>query len=450
MKNTLSILNPHLSNPITIMPMMRTIPATSVAPAATPAIMPAIDLVGSNLNDEKKKNFTQSTTIDDSNLSTKATIPSSQGPLASTKASSEVSTKSPGDAVEMITPTQQMISSTIGALATSVIVTPLDVVKIRLQAQQKNFYKNKCFLYCNGLMEHLCYCVNGNGTGHMHAPDGSTIKVDPRFIKWYKRPLPGHFNGTFDALVKISRSEGLASLWSGLPPTLLMAIPATVVYFTAYDRLRVSLWSWYGSNDQPIWIPVLCGAAARCIAATTISPLEMVRTKMQSERLSYWEVSLAIRQLVKYGGLISLWRGLAPTLLRDVPFSSIYWASYEFMKQKLDQRQPTLQFSLAAGAISGSIAAVTTLPFDVAKTHRQIELGERDLIEPAKKKTPDTHSTLKLLKKIHRQNGVAGLFAGIIPRVIKVAPSCAIMISCYECGKQFFVKYNEDKSRMST
>lgn len=368
--------------------------------------------------------------------------PNSSESTRSSPASGKDSAKS--DDVHMITPAQQMISSTIGALATSFVVTPLDVVKIRLQAQQKHFYKNKCFLYCNGLMEHLCYCVNGNGTGHLHGPDGSTIAIDPKNIKWYKRPIPGHLNGTLDALVKISRSEGVLSLWSGLPPTLLMAIPATVVYFTIYDRLRADLWSRSGCVQQPLWIPVFCGAAARCIAATTISPLEMVRTKMQSKKLSYWEVADAIKQLVKHEGFFSLWRGLGPTLMRDVPFSSIYWASYEFMKQKLDQRQPTLQFSLTAGAFAGSIAAITTLPFDVAKTHRQIELGEQDLIDPALRKDQSSNKIGHILRRIYQQNGIPGLFSGAVPRVIKVAPSCAIMISCYEFGKQFFVKYNRE------
>lgn len=354
------------------------------------------------------------------------------------------------DDVHMITPTQQMISSTISAFTTALVATPLDVVKIRLQAQQKNFYRNKCFLYCNGLMEHLCYCVNGQGAGHIHKPNGATIYIDPRDIKWYKRPIPGHFNGTLDALIKISRSEGIMSLWSGLPPTLLMAIPATVVYFTVYDRLRADLWSWWGSTNQPLWIPVTCGAAARCIAVTTISPLEMVRTKMQSKKLSYWEVAAAIKQLVKLEGPLSLWRGLGPTLLRDVPFSSIYWAGYEYAKQKFDQRQPTPLFTMIAGSACGAIAAISTLPFDVAKTHRQIELGERDLIDLSKRDKRGPKGTFQVLTNIFRQSGVSGLFSGITPRVIKVAPSCAIMISCYEYGKQFFVKYNKEKSKAKT
>lgn len=379
-----------------------------------------------------------------SNDTDKHQTPDERGPLDDSHNNHEV------EAMEVhlgVTPAQQMIASTIGALATSIVVTPLDVIKIRLQAQQKDFFKNKCFIYSNGLMEHLCYCVNGTGTGHIHGPHGSTIPVDPKTVKWYKRPIPGHFNGTFDALIKISRSEGVMSLWSGLPPTLFMAIPATVVYFTAYDRLRAELWSWHGSTQQPLWIPVFCGAAARCIAATSISPLEMVRTKMQSKKLSYSEVARAIRQLVQYEGFLSLWRGLAPTLLRDVPFSSIYWAIYESMKQRFDQNKPSMRFSLSAGAVAGSIAAITTLPFDVAKTHRQIELGERDLLIDSKKqgRQPLT-GTLEILKKIYIQNGMNGLFSGVVPRVIKVAPSCAIMITCYEYGKQFFVRYNREKA----
>lgn len=46
----------------------------------------------------------------------------------------------------------------------SFTVTPLDVVKTRLQTQQKRMTSNKCFVYCNGLMDHLCPCPNGMKT----------------------------------------------------------------------------------------------------------------------------------------------------------------------------------------------------------------------------------------------------------------------------------------------
>lgn len=61
-------------------------------------------------------------------------------------------------------------------------MTPLDVVKVRLQAQQKNAdIMKKCFLYCNGLMDHICPCISSN---------------EPTNIRslWYSKP--GHFSGT--------------------------------------------------------------------------------------------------------------------------------------------------------------------------------------------------------------------------------------------------------------
>ena len=56
-------------------------------------------------------------------------------------------------------------------------------------------------------------------------------------------------------------------------------------------------------------------------AATLISPLEMLRTKMQSTVLSYAEVRRAVSTSVRSHGALFMMRGLGPSLLRDVPFS---------------------------------------------------------------------------------------------------------------------------------
>lgn len=47
-------------------------------------------------------------------------------------------------------------------------------------------------------------------------------------------------------------------------------------------------------------------------------------------------------------------------------------------------------------------------------------------------------STWAIMKNIVAKNGFSGLFTGLIPRLIKIAPACAIMISTYEFGKAFF------------
>lgn len=180
-------------------------------------------------------------------------------------------------------------------------VTPLDVVKTRIQTQQKQLVSNKCFLYCNGLMDHLCPCpasMTGNG-------------------KSGGIPKPAvQLNGTVDAIIKISRSEGVYSLWSGLGPTMVSALPSTVIYFVAYEQIKRQMVTMHyqmyhrTSEKMPLYIPLMSGVLSRIFAVTAVSPIELIRTKMQSQKLSYADLSKAIRELVRNEGVFALWKGL--------------------------------------------------------------------------------------------------------------------------------------------
>ncbi|CAG0893789.1 unnamed protein product [Darwinula stevensoni] len=395
--------------------------------------------------------------------------------------------------------------SCLGVIAHSsqleiLFVTPLDVVKIRLQTQQTEYMKShKCFLYCNGLMDHLypCYCNGTNGSMPTSPPASASNKSWFWFLRrapspgsfdamWYSRP--GHFNGTIDAFVKIARNEGITSLWSGLPPTLVAAIPTTVLYFTTYDYLKAWLTKKLAAispfqkpqqvlnlsyhhlhvqdtafkdssasfnslqavslsplpNSLSLWIPLMAGMGARAWATTVVSPFELIRTKMQSKRMKYSHVGDALKLLVKQEGVLGLWKGLFPTLLRDVPFSGLYWLGYESLKAMFMDRYhvltPTLVF--IAGATAGTVAAIVTLPFDVVKTLRQIELGDTDFFSDKPRKS---RSTRVIIMQVYEQQGIRGLFTGLIPRIVKVAPACAIMITSYEYGKHLLASYEEQR-----
>lgn len=327
-----------------------------------------------------------------------------------------------------ITPFQQVLASGSGALITSFLVTPLDVVKTRLQAQLKPIPKSHCYLFCNGLMDHLCLCTS----------PGSPFRPFPQV------PHP-QFNSTMDALIKIPRYEGFLALWRGLPPTLVMAVPNTMIYFTLYDQLKVMFG--FVEGEKNMWSPMFAGTTARTISITCISPIEMIRTKMQARKgFSYKELVTVVRNAIEHGGLLSLWQGLGPTLLRDVPFSAIYWMNYEALKNKFSY----LGFSASffSGLFSGAIAALVTTPFDVIKTHRQIELGE--LVFNQAREGKKLSVTVLLLFELYKERGWRSLFAGVSARIMKVAPACAIMVSTYELSKSFFRKHNVEKSASVT
>ncbi|XP_004374355.1 probable mitochondrial glutathione transporter SLC25A39 isoform X6 [Trichechus manatus latirostris] len=326
-----------------------------------------------------------------------------------------------------ISPVQQMVASGAGAVVTSLFMTPLDVVKVRLQSQRPSVASGKCLLYCNGVLEPLYLCPNG-----------------VRCATWFQDPT--RFTGTMDAFVKIVRHEGTKTLWSGLPATLVMTVPATAIYFTTYDQLKTFLCGRALTSD--LYTPMVAGALARLGTVTVISPLELVRTKLQARHVSYRELGACVQAAVAQGGWRSLWLGWGPTALRDVPFSALYWFNYELVKSWLSGPRPKDQtsvgISFVAGGISGMVAAILTLPFDVVKTQRQVALGA---VEAVRVRSPHADSTWLLLRRIRAESGTRGLFAGFLPRIIKAAPSCAIMISTYEFGKSFFQKLNQERPR---
>ena len=185
-----------------------------------------------------------------------------------------------------LTALETTLSACSGAAITTLFVTPFDVVKTRLQ-------------------------VNNQG------PECSCCSSERQS----------------SALLRIVRHEGVRSLWSGLQPTLLMQVPGTVLYFTVYEAARDAVAARSPQSLQE-YSPLVAGGGARLITSTVVSPLELMRTRMQAEQALLRQGMLGgAVALVRREGVVALWKGLAPTLWRDVPFSMVYWLGYESLKR---------------------------------------------------------------------------------------------------------------------
>ncbi|KAG6003036.1 hypothetical protein E4U21_002424 [Claviceps maximensis] len=434
------------------------------------------------------------------------------------------------DPIPDITAPQKMISAMSGSLFTSLLVTPLDVVRVRLQSQitpisAVDFSKlalrtssltpaqtaeigvTACCreVFFQGNVPELCIAVPRGGGGlnvQLNAPATCSSTSLPPSPAAAAADCAVHeaqqktFNSTLDGLRKIARNEGVTTLWRGLSPTLLMTIPANIIYFTGYDWLRYNAMSPFSglSGDKA---PLVAGSSARILAATAVGPIELFRTRMQaasgtSTTNHLTETLRGVREMVAAHGYGSLWRGLTLTLWRDVPFSGLYWWGYETIRagltdareerqgrpltrshghshtrddglerarrrsQSRENHMDTFVDSFTAGALSGALASMVTMPFDVGKTRTQVyrdaPASAMSSISSAASKghgapLPEETSMMRLLWHIFQTEGVAGLWKGWIPRTLKVAPACAIMISSYEVGKRVFRSVNERNMR---
>ncbi|KAI5898106.1 mitochondrial carrier [Schizophyllum commune H4-8] len=333
----------------------------------------------------------------------------------------------------------KLIAAATGSMVTALTMTPFDVVKTRLQTQapvpREPLFPNPPPDTCCQPAGQPCVNTSNNGkTTRMNTSRSLSSLARPvtqelGVCVWHDGTMQRErVTGFFDAARHVWRAEGIRGLWKGAGTSLAIGMPSATAYMLTYDHLlRVTLPPLLPASI----VPLFAGVIARSSITAIVSPLELLRTNLQSTPVSaanphtLRSVTTSLSRLVTSQGVHSLWRGLVPSLWRDVPFSGIYWATYEGLKKRMMRRGhegATLAFF--CGATSGMTAALLTSPFDVLKTRRQaIVMSET---------APRGLSTVAVMSNIIRTEGTSALFAGLAPRMAKIAPACGIMIACFE------------------
>ena len=285
--------------------------------------------------------------------------------------------------------------------------------------------------------------------------------------------------GAISTLRHLIRTEGIRGAYAGMAPTVMMSIPNYVLYLTAYDdivaRLRTSssVTTTTTANHNRLevsfsenTIPLIGGALARLLATTAVAPLEMLRTRHASRGATHTSTSHGgnasaasrkqstsmvseVSKIVRQEGFIGLYRGILPSLGRDVPFAAIYMLFLErfreasrpilFANSSSISRSPGQQvaFEFINAAAAGMVAASCTAPLDVIKTRAMTATRSSNNTKPAM-------TTLRVVQSIVHQEGLAGLWRGNQARMMKVAPQYAIMISLYEVGKNILATADDE------
>ena len=131
--------------------------------------------------------------------------------------------------------------------------------------------------------------------------------------------------------------------------------------------------------------------------------------------------------IVRNLGLMGLYKGASACLLRDVPFSMIYFPTYNHLKRDMFGESPTKKLGvlqlLTAGAIAGMPAAYLTTPCDVIKTRLQVEA----------RKGEATYSGLTdCARKIMKDEGFKAFFKGGPARILRSSPQFGFTLAAYE------------------
>ncbi|XP_032895055.1 mitochondrial glutamate carrier 1 [Amblyraja radiata] len=268
------------------------------------------------------------------------------------------------------------------------------------------------------------------------------------------------YSSMSDCLMKTIRSDGYFGMYRGAAVNLTLVTPEKAIKLAANDLFRHMLSK--DGKKLTLLKEMLAGCGAGTCQVIVTTPMEMLKIQLQDAgRLAAQQKLMAAqavssspsgspisttsqatsalksqqtatqitKELLRSKGITGLYKGLGATLLRDVPFSIIYFpmfANLNKMGPRSAEGKAPIYVSFVSGCIAGSTAAVAVNPCDVIKT--RLQSLQRGLNE-------DTYSgVMDCIRKIWRNEGPGAFLKGAYCRALVIAPLFGIAQVVYFLG----------------
>lgn len=264
-----------------------------------------------------------------------------------------------------------------------------------------------------------------------------TIKVK---LQSQPIPPPGQphkYSGAMDAVRQTLAAEGPRGLYKGMGAPLATVAAFNAVLFTVRGQMEALVRSQPG---QPLSVnqQVVCGAGAGVAVSFLACPTELIKCRLQAQ--SALAVAGSSSVAVKYGGPMDvarhvirseggvrgLFKGLVPTMAREIPGNAAMFGVYQALKQYFAGAQDTSGLGrgslIVAGGLAGAAFWLLVYPTDVVKSVIQVD----DF------KNPKFSGSADAFRKILRLEGVSGLYKGFGPAMARSVPANAACFLAYE------------------
>jgi solute carrier family 25 aspartate/glutamate transporter 12/13 len=210
-----------------------------------------------------------------------------------------------------------------------------------------------------------------------------------------------NYKNGYHCFKEIISKEGYKSFYKGSFTQLIGIGPEKAVKFVVNDFISSQLY------DSPL-NKIIAGSCAGASQVIITNPIEIIKIQYQMNQNN----KSLVQTIKSIGGIKNLYKGATVCLLRDIPFSAIYFPTYSYLKTKIDN------YFLAA-SLAAVPAAYLVTPADVVKTRLQT-------------KTNNYLSILDCINKIYFNEGIKGFFRGGLWRVLKSTPQFGITLYVYE------------------
>lgn len=186
-----------------------------------------------------------------------------------------------------------LISGALSGAATSFVLTPIELIKCKIQVQSMPNFKS----------EKLGACA---------------------------------------LTAEIYRNEGISGFWKGQMGTLLRETGGSAAWFGAYEFIGGLLREYHGHDENTVGDSLIAGACAGMSYNLSLFPADTIKSRMQTESMlvgntpqgrnisrGFWSTGVSIYRSF---GIKGLYRGCGITVARAAPSSAVIFLFYERLK----------------------------------------------------------------------------------------------------------------------
>ncbi|KAI0638147.1 mitochondrial carrier [Trametes polyzona] len=142
-----------------------------------------------------------------------------------------------------------------------------------------------------------------------------------------------------EAARRVWHLGGLRAFYRGLTIGLIGVFPYSAIDMSTFEALKLAYLRSTGKDEPGVLALLAFGSVSGSVGATSVYPLNLVRTRLQASGSSghperYTGIFDVVKKTYARDGWRGFYRGLLPTLAKVVPAVSISYVVYESSKSK--------------------------------------------------------------------------------------------------------------------
>jgi solute carrier family 25 oxoglutarate transporter 11 len=149
-----------------------------------------------------------------------------------------------------------------------------------------------------------------------------------------------NYKSVIDAISRMARSEGVASLWTGSSLTVNRAMLVTASQLASYDQIKETILAKNLMRDG-LGTHVTASFAAGFVASVASNPVDVIKTRVMNMKVEagkpppYAGALDCALKTVKAEGPMALYKGFIPTISRQGPFTVVLFVTLEQVRKLL-------------------------------------------------------------------------------------------------------------------